>query len=53
MKLGEARVGKLIDMKEIQIHPTVAAGQPHPHHRSGSRKCAILINKEGKRFVTS
>jgi len=51
MKLGEAAGGQLIDMKEIQIHPTVAAGSRILITEAVRGNGAILINKEGKRFV--
>lgn len=51
MKLGEAAGGQLIDMKEIQIHPTVAAGSRILITEAVRGNGAILINKEGRRFV--
>ncbi len=51
MKFGEAAGGKLVDMKEIQIHPTVAAGSRILITEAVRGNGAILINKEGKRFV--
>lgn len=51
MKLGEAAGGQLIDMKEIQIHPTVAAGSRILITEAVRGNGAILINREGKRFV--
>ena len=51
MKLGEAAGGQLIDMKEIQIHPTVAAGSRILITEAVRGNGAILVNKEGKRFV--
>jgi fumarate reductase flavoprotein subunit len=51
MKFGEAAGGKLIDMKEIQIHPTVAYGSRILITEAVRGNGAILINKEGKRFV--
>lgn len=51
MKFGEAAGGKLIDMKEIQIHPTIAYGSRILITEAVRGNGAILINKEGKRFV--
>lgn len=50
-KLGEAAGGQLIDMKEIQIHPTVAAGSRILITEAVRGNGAILINREGNRFV--
>lgn len=51
MNLGAAAGGYLIDMKEIQIHPTVAAGSRILITEAVRGNGAILINREGKRFV--
>ena len=51
MRFGEAAGGKLIDMKEIQIHPTVAFGSRILITEAVRGNGAILINKEGKRFI--
>ena len=51
MKFGEAAGGQLIDMKEIQIHPTVAAGSRILITEGVRGNGAILVNKDGKRFV--
>lgn len=51
MKFGEAAGGQLIDMKEIQIHPTVAAGSRILITETVRGNGAILVNKEGRRFV--
>jgi fumarate reductase flavoprotein subunit len=51
MKFGETAGGKLIDMKEIQIHPTVAYGSRILITEAVRGNGAILVNKEGKRFV--
>ena len=51
MKFTETAGGKLIDMKEIQIHPTVAAGSRILITEAVRGNGAILVNKEGKRFV--
>jgi fumarate reductase flavoprotein subunit len=51
MKFGEAAGGKLIDMKEIQIHPTVAYGSRILITEAVRGNGAILVNKQGKRFV--
>jgi fumarate reductase flavoprotein subunit len=51
MKSGEAAGAQLIDMKEIQIHPTVAAGSRILITEGVRGNGAILVNQEGKRFV--
>jgi fumarate reductase flavoprotein subunit len=51
MKFGEAAGGRLIDMKEIQIHPTVAAGSRILITEAVRGNGAILVNQDGKRFV--
>ncbi|MCL1926823.1 MAG: flavocytochrome c [Syntrophorhabdaceae bacterium] len=51
MVLGEQAGAKLVDMKEIQIHPTVAAGSRILISESVRGNGAILVNREGKRFV--
>lgn len=49
--LGTAAGGDLKDMKEIQIHPTVAAGSRTLITEAVRGNGAILVNHEGKRFV--
>lgn len=49
--LGTGAGGYLIDMKEIQIHPTVAAGSRILITEAVRGNGAILVNREGKRFV--
>lgn len=51
MRFGEAAGGKLIDMKEIQIHPTVAYGSRILITEAVRGNGAILVNKQGKRFI--
>lgn len=51
MLIGEQAGGQLIDMKEIQIHPTVAAGSRILITEAVRGNGAILINRDGKRFV--
>lgn len=51
MILGENAGGQLIDMKEIQIHPTIAAGSRILITEAVRGNGAIFINREGKRFV--
>jgi len=51
MMIGEQAGGQLIDMKEIQIHPTVAAGSRILITEAVRGNGAILINRDGKRFV--
>jgi fumarate reductase flavoprotein subunit len=51
MDMGDKAGGKLVDMKEIQIHPTVAAGSRILITEAVRGQGAILINREGKRFV--
>ena len=51
MLIGEKAGGQLIDMKEIQIHPTVAAGSRILITEAVRGNGAILINRNGKRVV--
>lgn len=51
MDLGTAAGGALVDAKEIQIHPTVAAGSRILITEAVRGNGAILVNREGKRFV--
>jgi fumarate reductase flavoprotein subunit len=51
MDLGEAAGGQLQDMKEIQIHPTVAAGSRILITEAVRGNGAIVVNHEGKRFM--
>jgi fumarate reductase flavoprotein subunit len=51
LELGAKAGGELKDMKEIQIHPTVAAGSRILITEAVRGNGAILINHEGKRFV--
>lgn len=51
MELGDKAGGQLKDMREIQIHPTVAAGSRILITEAVRGNGAILINQEGKRFV--
>lgn len=51
MALGDEAGGELKDMKEIQIHPTVAAGSRILITEAVRGNGAILVNREGKRFV--
>lgn len=51
LDLGAKAGGELKDMKEIQIHPTVAAGSRILITEAVRGNGAILVNKEGKRFV--
>jgi fumarate reductase flavoprotein subunit len=51
MDLGAAAGGELRDMKEIQIHPTVAAGSRILITEAVRGNGAIMVNHEGKRFV--
>ncbi len=51
MELGADVGGVLIDMKEIQIHPTVAAGTRILMTEAVRGNGAIFVNREGKRFV--
>jgi fumarate reductase flavoprotein subunit len=51
MDIGEKAGAALVDMKEIQIHPTVAAGSRILISESVRGNGAILVNREGKRFV--
>ena len=49
--LGTAAGADVKDMKEIQIHPTVAAGSRTLITEAVRGNGAILVNHEGKRFV--
>jgi fumarate reductase (cytochrome) len=49
--LGSFIGGTLRDMKEIQIHPTIAAGSRILITEAVRGNGAILVNREGKRFV--
>ncbi|NTV48837.1 MAG: flavocytochrome c [Geobacteraceae bacterium] len=51
LDLGAKAGGELKDMKEIQIHPTVAAGSRILITEAVRGNGAILVNHEGKRFV--
>lgn len=51
MDLGAAVGGELIDMDQIQIHPTQAAGSKILITEAVRGNGAILVNREGKRFV--
>lgn len=51
IRLGEAAGAQVIDMKDIQIHPTVAAGSKILITEAVRGNGAILVNKDGKRFV--
>ena len=51
LELGNKAGAELKDMKEIQIHPTVAAGSRILITEAVRGNGAILINHEGKRFV--
>ena len=49
--LGTAVGADVKDLKEIQIHPTVAAGSRTLITEAVRGNGAILVNREGKRFV--
>ena len=51
IELGAAAGGELKDMKEIQIHPTVASNSRILITEAVRGNGAILVNHEGKRFV--
>lgn len=51
MELGAKAGGQLIDMDQIQIHPTKAAGSGILITEAVRGNGAILVNREGKRFV--
>jgi fumarate reductase flavoprotein subunit len=51
IELGAAVGGELKDMKEIQIHPTVAANSRILITEAVRGNGAILVNHDGKRFV--
>ena len=51
LDLGAAAGGELKDMKEIQIHPTVAFGSRILITEAVRGNGAIVVNQEGKRFM--
>jgi len=51
LDIGTDAGGKLRDMEQIQIHPTVAAGSRILITEAVRGNGAILVNREGKRFV--
>ena len=51
LDIGTAAGGKLRDMEQIQIHPTVAAGSRILITEAVRGNGAILVNREGRRFV--
>jgi fumarate reductase flavoprotein subunit len=51
MDLGAQAGGQLRDMKEIQIHPSVAVGSRILITEAVRGNGAIMVNREGKRFV--
>jgi fumarate reductase flavoprotein subunit len=51
MDLGAEAGGNLIDMKEIQIHPSVSAGSKILITEAVRGNGAIVVNQEGKRFM--
>jgi len=51
LDIGSQAGAALVDMKEIQIHPTVAAGSRILISESVRGNGAILVNREGKRVV--
>ena len=51
MDLGAQAGGELKDMKEIQIHPSVAVGSRILITEAVRGNGAIMVNREGKRFV--
>ena len=51
LDVGTDAGGKLRDMEQIQIHPTVAAGSRILITEAVRGNGAILVNREGKRFV--
>ena len=53
LKLGEELGGHLVDMDQIQVHPTVYQDGDHPFliGEMVRGEGAILVNHEGRRFV--
>jgi fumarate reductase flavoprotein subunit len=51
LDIGAAAGGEFKDMKEIQIHPTVAAGSRILITEAVRGNGAIVVNQEGKRFM--
>jgi fumarate reductase flavoprotein subunit len=50
LDLGEAKGGKLKDMEQIQIHPSIAASSRILITEAVRGNGAILVNREGRRF---
>lgn len=51
IELGTKLGADLVDMKEIQTHPTVVPGKAIMITEAVRGNGAILVNKEGKRFI--
>ena len=53
IKLAEALGAKLVDMDQVQVHPTVQQDTPHAYliGEAVRGEGAILVNKHGDRFV--
>lgn len=51
IKLVQEAGGDVVDMKEIQTHPTVVHKTPNMITESVRGEGAILINRDGKRFI--
>jgi fumarate reductase flavoprotein subunit len=51
IELAEKLGAKFVDMKEIQTHPTVVPGKAVMVTEAVRGNGAILINKDGKRFI--
>lgn len=51
MILGEAAGAGLVDMKEIQLNPTLLVGSPVIISETVRGQGAVFVNREGKRFI--
>lgn len=52
MYLGEQAGAALVDMKEIQLNPTLLVGSPVIISETVRGQGAIFVNREGKRFIS-
>lgn len=51
MILGEAAGAAMVDMKEIQLNPTLLVGSPVIISETVRGQGAVFVNREGKRFI--
>ena len=52
MYLGEQIGAALVDMKEIQLNPTLLVGSPVIISETVRGQGAVFVNREGKRFIS-